>query len=119
MESPNEYRHRIIQDFDTSLISGNCNIVKILTESFSKSNLCDGIVGEISFSNIGTNPNQTLWMLSSMRDIYERKGWNVRFIFSNVTPNDHTFYTDCRDVTDLNINNILTNINNLYFSISE
>lgn len=116
MESPKEYRERVISEFENSITTGRSEIVKWLTDSLDKCDLRGEIMGEIAISNIGEYPEQTLWMMYSMKKVYERIGWNVRFISSNSNPGDSTFYTRCRDVTD---EDILDSTLDIYFSISE
>lgn len=116
MESPAEYRTRVVSEFENSILSGEANVVEWLTDSFDKCDLRGEITGEISISNIGEYPEQTLWMLYSMKKIYENKGWTVRFVSSVSSPGDSTFYTRCKDVTD---DDILDNMSDIYFVITE
>lgn len=116
MESPKEYRDRVVGEFEKSITSGTSDIVKWLTDSLDKCDLRGEIIGEIAISNIGEYPEQTLWMMYAMKRIYEQRGWRVRFISSNSNPGDSTFYTRCRDVTD---DDILDSTLDIYFSISE
>jgi len=116
LQTPKEYRDRVVLEFENSIISGKSDIVKSLTDSLDKCDLRGEISGEIPISEIGEYPDQILWRMYSMKKIYEQTGWNVRFISSNSNPGDSTFYKRCRDVTD---EDVLDSTLDIYFSISE
>ena len=116
MESPKQYRMRLFEEFENSITSGNSKIVTLLTNSLDKCDLRGELIGEISSSHIGVFPEQTLWMMYTMKRLYEEKGWKVRFISSNSNPGDPTFYSRCRDAVD---SDILEGNTYVYFSISE
>ncbi len=115
MFSPFEYRSYVRESFEQSIVSGDSPLVAALSESLSQCDIRGEISGEIPISLIGEYPEQILWRLYSMKNIYENKGWRVRFVSSNYEPDNPSFYSHCIDVTD---DDVLSSTLDIYFSIS-